>query len=71
VLLAWTAFTLIMYSFPPEQPVTAGNMNYVCVVYAVVLGVVVSYWWSRGEKTYRSRDERHCEAEILEDDSDR
>lgn len=64
VLLAWTAFTLVMYSFPPEQPVTAQNMNYVCVVYVVVLGVVVSYWWVRGKKIYRSRDERHCEAEI-------
>jgi choline transport protein len=71
VLLAWTAFTLVMYSFPPEQPVTAENMNYVCVVYAVVLGMVVSYWWASGAKTYRSRDERHCESDLLEDDSDR
>lgn len=25
VLLAWTAFTLIMYSFPPAMPVKAGS----------------------------------------------
>ena len=25
VLLAWTAFTLIMYSFPPAKPVNAGS----------------------------------------------
>lgn len=27
VLLAWTAFTLVMYSFPYAKPVEAGNMN--------------------------------------------
>jgi len=61
VLLAWTAFTLIMYSFPPVMPVTAGNMNYVCVVYVVVLVLVLVYWWVRGEKTYRNREERYEE----------
>ena len=61
VLLAWTAFTLVMYSFPPVMPVNAGNMNYVCVVYAVVLCLVLVYWWGRGEKTYRNREERYEE----------
>jgi choline transport protein len=27
VLLLWTLFTLIMYSFPYAKPVAAGNMN--------------------------------------------
>jgi choline transport protein len=27
VLLMWTLFTLIMYSFPYAKPVEAGNMN--------------------------------------------
>lgn len=27
VLLMWTLFTLVMYSFPYAMPVTAGNMN--------------------------------------------
>lgn len=27
VLLLWTLFTLIMYSFPYAKPVEAGNMN--------------------------------------------
>jgi choline transport protein len=31
VLLMWTLFTLIMYSFPYAKPVTAGNMNCKCV----------------------------------------
>lgn len=32
VLLAWTLFTLIMYSFPAVYPVEASNMNYVSAV---------------------------------------
>ncbi len=31
VVLGWTAFTLVMYSFPYKMPVAAGNMNYVSV----------------------------------------
>jgi choline transport protein len=27
VLLAWTLFTLVMYSFPYAKPVEPGNMN--------------------------------------------
>lgn len=27
VLLLWTLFTLVMYSFPYAKPVEAGNMN--------------------------------------------
>jgi choline transport protein len=39
VLLVWTLFTFIMYSFPYAKPVEAGNMN--CksaLIHAVVIG---------------------------------
>jgi choline transport protein len=68
ILLLWTAFTLVMYSFPPIQPVNASNMNYVSVVYAVVTFIVLVYWFARGKRTYRNRDERHVEAAALEDE---
>ena len=68
VLLLWTAFTLVMYSFPSIQPVTAGDMNYVSAVYGVVTSIVVIYWFARGKRTYRNRDERHVEAAALEDE---
>ncbi|KAI9779124.1 MAG: hypothetical protein M1816_003747 [Peltula sp. TS41687] len=58
VLCLWTLFTLIMYSFPVVMPVKAGNMNYVSVVYAVVTGVALGYWWTRGKRTFRTRHER-------------
>jgi choline transport protein len=58
VLLAWTLFTLVMYSFPYTKPVTAGSMNYVSVVYAVTFAIIGIYWVVRGKRTFRSREER-------------
>ncbi|KAH7116840.1 choline transport protein [Dendryphion nanum] len=58
VLLAWTLFTLIMYSFPYTMPVAPGNMNYVSVVYAVVAGIVAVDWMVRGRKSFRGVGER-------------
>ncbi|KAA8904970.1 amino acid/polyamine transporter I [Sphaerosporella brunnea] len=58
VLLAWTLFTLIMYSFPYTKPVTTGTMNYVSVVYAVTFAIIGLYWVVRGKRTFRSREER-------------
>jgi choline transport protein len=66
VLLAWTLITFVMYSFPPVMPVMAGNMNYVCAVYGVVVFILGVYWFVKGKRTYRNRDERHIEAEVLE-----
>ena len=67
VLLIWTAFTLIMYSFPPAYPVTPTNMNYVCAVYGVVAVVCGGYWVARGKRTFRNRDERRTEAQMFEE----
>ncbi|KAF2850925.1 choline transport protein-like protein, partial [Plenodomus tracheiphilus IPT5] len=62
VLLMWTLFTLVMYSFPYAKPVTASNMNYVCVVYAVVAFITGTDWVFRGRKSYRGAGERKAEA---------
>ncbi|THW83261.1 choline transport protein [Aureobasidium pullulans] len=61
VLLAWTVFTLVLYSFPSYMPATAGNMNYVCVVYAVVCSIIAVDWFSRGRKSYRGQEDRHVD----------
>lgn len=62
VLLAWTLFTLVMYSLPYAKPVSAGNMNYVCVVYAIVAFITGMDWVFRGRKSYRGAGERKAEA---------
>ncbi|KNG90907.1 putative choline transport protein [Aspergillus nomiae NRRL 13137] len=52
VVLAWTAFCLVVYSFPSVYPVTPGNMNYVCVVYAVVGAIIAVDWVTRGKRRF-------------------
>lgn len=68
VLLAWTLFTLVMYSFPPVYPVAADNMNYVSAVYFVVVVILLVYWFVRGKRTFRNVDERKAEAVGLEEE---
>ena len=58
VTLAWTLFTLIMYSFPYVMPVAAGTMNYVSAVYAVVVIIIAVDWFIRGRKSFRGVGER-------------
>lgn len=67
ILLGWTAFTLVMYSFPSSMPAAADTMNYVCAVYGVVVAILLVYWFVRGKRTYRNKDERHHDAEVLEE----
>lgn len=62
VLLAWTAFTLVMYSFPYTMPALPGTMNYVSAVYGVVFSLTIGYWFLRGKGTFRGGDERAAEA---------
>lgn len=61
VVLAWTAFCLVVYSFPSVYPVNPGNMNYVCVVYVVVGLVIGVDWVVRGKRRFRGQDTRHRE----------
>jgi choline transport protein len=65
VLLAWTLFTLIMYSFPYAMPVVPSNMNYVSAVYGVIVIIILADWFLRGKRSYRGQDLRHQEAEIV------
>lgn len=52
VLICWTTFGTIFYSFPSVQPVDAGNMNYVCVVFGVYFAYCIVYWKLRGKKKF-------------------
>ncbi|KAF2839836.1 choline transporter [Patellaria atrata CBS 101060] len=65
VLLVWTAFTVIMYSFPYTYPATAGSMNYVSAVYFVVVCIMGVDWFVRGRKSFRGAGERKAEIEGL------
>ncbi|KAF2202090.1 hypothetical protein GQ43DRAFT_9015 [Delitschia confertaspora ATCC 74209] len=63
ITVAWTLFTIVMYSLPYMRPVQAGNMNYVSVVYAVVAAIMACDWVCRGRKSFRGEGERRLVAE--------
>ena len=65
VLVCWTVFATVFYSLPPVMPVTAGNMNYVCVVLAVYVAYCVIYWVCRGRSKYTTIEDREKEIEEL------
>lgn len=58
VVLGWTAFTLIMFSFPVTMPVTAGNMNYISAVYGVVITIIMIDWFLRGKRDFNNTSVR-------------
>ncbi|CAI7570702.1 unnamed protein product [Penicillium pancosmium] len=52
--IIWTIFCLIMYSFPSSMPAKTSNMNYVCVVYFVVVVIMLVDWFARGRRSFKS-----------------
>ncbi|KAF2708288.1 choline transport protein [Pleomassaria siparia CBS 279.74] len=63
VLLCWTLFTLVMYSFPYTKPIKSSNMNYVSAVYGVVTIIMVADWVVRGRKSFRGVGERKSDVQ--------
>ena len=52
VLIVWTLFTTVIYSFPYFLPVEASTMNYVCVVVVLAFLYAGVYWMFHGHKNY-------------------
>lgn len=65
IVLLWTVFTTIFYSFPPVMPVTAGNMNYVSVVIGVFGIYCVIYWFARGKYRFKTASDREKDIDGL------
>lgn len=65
VTLAWTLFTLVMYSFPYTKPVESGTMNYVSLVYAVVVIIITVDWFARGRMSFRGAGERKNDVMVV------
>ena len=64
-LLAWTVFTVVMYSFPTFYPPAATDMNYAAAVYAAVASIVLVDWCVRGRRSYRGHQERMQQGAVL------
>ncbi|QLL30322.1 hypothetical protein HG536_0A01390 [Torulaspora globosa] len=52
VLLCWTVFSIVFFSFPPTLPVDRNNMNYVCVVIVGFTLYSLAYWRFKGRKEF-------------------
>ncbi|GMM55873.1 Hnm1 protein [Maudiozyma humilis] len=57
VLLCWTAFCIIFFSFPPMLPVDRNNMNYVSVVIVGYFFYAILYWKFKGVKEFHSLED--------------
>lgn len=73
ILLAWTLFTFVMYSFPAYRPVvptskpdplvtcesilTVTDMNYISAVYGVIGVIMLIDWFVRARKDYRGQSQ--------------
>ncbi|KAG8763947.1 hypothetical protein FRC11_008274 [Ceratobasidium sp. 423] len=53
VLLGWTLFSLVFFSFPFVMPIVPGNMNYASVVIVGYLVYLCGYWYIRGRHVFR------------------
>lgn len=63
VLICWTIFALVFFSFPPQLPVTKDNMNYVSVVILGYTLYALFYWRVKGVKEFHLNKEAGEEEE--------
>lgn len=61
VLLCWTVFSIVFFSFPPTLPVTKDNMNYVSVVIVGFTVYALVYWKLKGCKEFSAIAEEEDE----------
>lgn len=67
VLLGWTVFSVVFFSFPPVLPVTKDNMNYVCVVIVGYSAYSVLYWRYKGKNEFHAVEETENEQDDFAD----
>lgn len=53
VSVIFVVVTTILFLFPPQLPVTAGNMNYCVVAFGVVLTISMTQWITDGRKNFK------------------
>ncbi|EGW33611.1 uncharacterized protein SPAPADRAFT_55457 [Spathaspora passalidarum NRRL Y-27907] len=58
ITVGWTIFTFVFYNFPSVMPVAADNMNYACVVFAVIFGYCLLDWQLRAKMSFITNEQR-------------
>lgn len=67
ITVAWTVFACVFYSFPFEMPAQVSNMNYISVIMVGFAVYLVIYWFLRGNRTFRSQDDRIARVDEIVD----
>ncbi|TVY69337.1 Swainsonine transporter swnT [Fusarium oxysporum f. sp. cubense] len=52
VFLSWAPISLVFYCFPYYFPVVVGDMNYISVVLAVVIVLILTFWFAYACKNF-------------------
>ncbi|CAI6041050.1 unnamed protein product [Clonostachys chloroleuca] len=52
VFLSWAPIALVFYCFPYYLPVAVGDMNYISVVLAVVIVLILTFWFAYARKNF-------------------
>lgn len=68
VLILWTVFSIVFFSFPAVLPVSKDNMNYVSVVIVGVTLYALLYWQFKGKHEFHAIE---LEQEELEEEENR
>ncbi|KAF2799692.1 amino acid permease [Melanomma pulvis-pyrius CBS 109.77] len=50
--IAYVIITTVLFVFPPELPVTASNMNYCIVAFAIIIIISTIQWFVDGRKNF-------------------
>ncbi|KAL9010803.1 MAG: hypothetical protein Q9173_004295 [Seirophora scorigena] len=53
IVVGWTLFALVIFSFPIARPVTPGSMNYTSVVLAIMMALSILNWLFYARKRYQ------------------
>lgn len=65
VLLGWSVFAVIFFSFPWYEPVTASNMNYVSAIFVGFAIYCWLYWIFWGKKSFKFAEIEERDLDVL------
>lgn len=65
VLLLWSVFAIVFFSFPWEEPVKASNMNYVSVIFVGFAVYCTVYWIFYGKNNFKEAELEDHDLDVL------
>ncbi len=66
VVICWTIFAMVFFTFPYTMPVEKDNMNYASVVLVGIILFFLVYWFARGKRTFRNKETKEKDSIVYE-----